>query len=132
MNSAFELRDAGRWQPGLSEATEAGWGIYKLQQFRTPQFAFVEPYALANLNGIEFDVPEASNPENADLYKEQADAVLQVRCFALLCAFMPVFLSAVPLSVLGVFSFFVSDLRACLQLFVPAASRSSPRCCHEC
>ena len=75
MNSAFELRDAARWQPTV---TEQQVGVYKIQQFVTPQWALTDTYAPGSADVAEFAPPVASDPSNAELYREQADAVLQV------------------------------------------------------
>jgi hypothetical protein len=42
VNTAYELKKPSRWQPDLQRL---GTGLYKVQQFVTPQYAFVEPYS---------------------------------------------------------------------------------------
>lgn len=73
VNTAYELHDPSRWQPDLQRE---GLGLYKIQQFVTPQYALVEPYAY--LDPKAFHVPK---PKNSDFRRqasqEQADVVLQ-------------------------------------------------------
>lgn len=74
VNTAYELKDPSRWQPDLQRQ---GMGLYKVQQFVTPQYAFVEPYSFVDAS--EFSVPPPINSKKAPKfrYKNQADEVLQ-------------------------------------------------------
>ncbi|MCY3573201.1 MAG: hypothetical protein OXG92_06255 [Chloroflexi bacterium] len=73
VNSAYELRDASRWQPGLRRL---GIGVYSVQQFVTPQLANMEPMALFNPRELRVENPSASAPENWEAYIAQVDQVL--------------------------------------------------------
>ena len=75
VNSAYELRDPSRWQPGVRRQ---GSGLYTVQQFVTPQQANAEPFALFDPRELRVPAPEASKVENWQAYKDQADAVLAV------------------------------------------------------
>ncbi len=75
MNSAYELTDAGRWQPAL---VRNRLGSYVAQSFVTPQMANVEPYADLNPRDFRAPAPTASYPENAEAYKAQVDEILEV------------------------------------------------------
>ena len=62
-----------------------GYGLYKVQQFVTPQWQLVESFALDNGNIPYFPPPTASDYKcNKAGYKAQADAVLKVRLFVAL------------------------------------------------
>lgn len=74
VNSAYELRDPSRWQPGLRRQ---GVGVYTVQHFVTPQLSNMEPMAPFNPRELRVDPPSASHPDNHDAYQAQADAVLQ-------------------------------------------------------
>lgn len=74
LNSAYRLRRAGRWQPDLQRQ---GLGIYKVQQFVTPQYAQVEPYAYDDPASFSFPPPLASLRPRDPAYREQADEVLR-------------------------------------------------------
>lgn len=75
VNSAFELRDPSRWQPGVRRI---GTGVYMVQQFVTPQLANVEPFAPFNPRELRVAAPVASNVEDWEAYKSQVDAVLEI------------------------------------------------------
>ncbi len=74
VNTAFELRDPSRWQPGLRLA---GTGVYVVQHFVTPQLANMEPMAPFNPREFRVEPPVASDPENWEAYKAQVDQVLE-------------------------------------------------------
>ena len=74
VNSAFELRDPSRWQPGLRLM---GTGVYTVQQFVTPQLANTETFAPFDSREMRVPPPAASDPENWEAYTEQVDAVLE-------------------------------------------------------
>ncbi len=73
VNTAFELRDPSRWQPGLRQQ---GVGVYTVQHFVTPQLSNMEPMALFNPRALRVAPPVASQPENWEAYQAQADVVL--------------------------------------------------------
>lgn len=72
-NSPYELAHPGKWQPSI---TDNGYGIFRAQQFVTPQYALVEPYSYSNPAQFNAIPPVASNPANPN-YRRQADAVLR-------------------------------------------------------
>ncbi len=73
VNTAFELRDPSRWQPGLHRQ---GIGLYTAQHFVTPQLSTMEPMALFNPRELRVAPPTASDPANWEAYQAQADVVL--------------------------------------------------------
>ena len=74
VNTAYELIDPSRWQPDIQRQ---GMGLYKIQQFVTPQFALTEPYSYQNPKQYRVRRPFSSNHHRFGLYKHQADEVLQ-------------------------------------------------------
>lgn len=74
VNTAYELKNPSRWQPDIQRK---GVGLYKIQQFVTPQYALTEPYSYREPKRFRMRPPIASNHHNYDLYKQQADEVLQ-------------------------------------------------------
>jgi len=75
VNSAYNLVDASRWQPGIRRQ---GNGIYTVQQFVTPQLANTEPFASFDPREFRVGPPLASDPDNWEAYKRQADHVLSI------------------------------------------------------
>src|SRR5262249_25707673 len=73
VNTAYELIDAGRWQPNIGTA---GNGTFRVQQFVTPQYRLVKPYSFPDPNAFHAPVPVNSDPHNTAGYKQQADEVL--------------------------------------------------------
>ena len=73
VNTAFELTDAGRWQPGVLRSRA---GNYRVQRFVTPQNANVEPYAPFDPRDYRLAAPADSDPANAAAYRAQVDVVL--------------------------------------------------------
>lgn len=73
VNSAYELSDPSKWQPAV---TTTGYGIFKVQQFVTPQFALTDPYSYDDPGKFRSERPVASDIRNRRAYKEQADEVL--------------------------------------------------------
>jgi hypothetical protein len=73
VNTAYELRDASRWQPAI---TTCGNGIFTVQQFVTPQFALTLPYSYRSPQRFHVPPPRDSNPADRARYKAQADQVL--------------------------------------------------------
>jgi len=74
VNSAYILHDPSRWQPGLRLQ---GTGVYTVQQFVTPQLANTEPVGAFDPREYRAAPPFASDPEDWEAYKAQADAVLE-------------------------------------------------------
>jgi hypothetical protein len=76
VNTAYVLNDASRWQPRM---VPLGNGIFRVQQFVTPQYRLVKPYSYATPNQFNTSKPDASNPngpKGRQAYHEQVDAVL--------------------------------------------------------
>ena len=73
VNSAFELRDPYRWQPGLRLQ---GIGVYTVQQFVTPQLANMEPMAPFDPREFRVAPPQATGPADLDAHSAQVDVVL--------------------------------------------------------
>jgi len=73
-NSAYALTNPSRWQPNIvSDRT----GIFRVQQFVTPQLASVTPYSYPNPARFRAPFPVASQVGNYDEYVAQANAVLE-------------------------------------------------------
>lgn len=73
VNTPYAIHDASRWQP---QVTTVGNGIFKVQQFVTPQMAYTKPFSFAHPREFLAPPPVASNPRNRLAYKRQADEVL--------------------------------------------------------
>lgn len=73
VNTAYRLRNPSKWQPDIQRQ---GMGLYKVQQFVTPQYALVEPYSYANPNVFHVPPPFNSNHRHRSAYRQQADEVL--------------------------------------------------------
>lgn len=73
-NTPYRLQDAGRWQPSI---IDNGYGIFRTQQFITPQYAKVLPYCFDSPTEFDAPPPLASNPKRFKKYKAQVDAVLE-------------------------------------------------------
>lgn len=71
VNTAYKLFVRSRWQPDVQRV---GLGIYKVQQFVTPQWALVEPYSYAD--PMVYTFPEPINSKGKKRYRQQADEVL--------------------------------------------------------
>ncbi len=74
VNTAYQLIDAGRWQPAI---LDTGSGIFRVQQFVTPQLALTTPFSYSDPLEFSAPPPTASDPNNAAEYRAQADAVLR-------------------------------------------------------
>lgn len=72
-NTAYKLKNPSRWQPDIQRQ---GMGLYKIQQFVTPQYALVEPYSYSTPESFHVPPPIDSNHLRHKAYKEQADEVL--------------------------------------------------------
>lgn len=73
VNTAYKLFNPSRWQPDVQRK---GVGLYKVQQFVTPQYANVEPYSYSDPQAFHVPPPLASYAQFRRLYKAQADDVL--------------------------------------------------------
>jgi len=76
VNTAYELKDPSRWQPNI---ITMGNGIFRVQQFVTPQFRVTRPYSYQNPNRFNTPRPAKSDPhgpEGRQAYVQQADEVL--------------------------------------------------------
>ena len=73
VNTAYRLKNPSRWQPDVQRQ---GAGLYKVQQFVTPQYANVEPYSYDDPRQFRFPTPRSSQVSNKAAYKAQVDEVL--------------------------------------------------------
>ncbi|MEQ8280634.1 MAG: vanadium-dependent haloperoxidase [Deltaproteobacteria bacterium] len=73
VNSAYRLYFPSRWQPDLQRQ---GIGLYKIQQFVTPQYRYVEPYSYPSATAFGVPPPVDSFFFRYFKYKKQADEVL--------------------------------------------------------
>ena len=73
VNTAYDLRDASRWQPRIMPN---GNGTFRVQQFVTPQYRLVPTYSGFNPHQFHAPPPTASDPHHRGLYQQQADEVL--------------------------------------------------------
>lgn len=73
VNSAYEVLNASRWQPNIESS---GYGIFRVQQFVTPQYRLVKPYSYQTPHSFVTPKPTASDIRNRSLYKQQVDEVL--------------------------------------------------------
>ena len=72
VNTAYQLNDAGRWQPDIVTMDE---GLFLVQQHVTPQMQFTETYNNLNLQSFNTPPPNKSKPGLPN-YKKQVDEVL--------------------------------------------------------
>ena len=72
-NTAYDLKRPSKWQPDVQRK---GLGLYKVQQFVTPQYANVEPYSYDDPERFSVPWPANSFAPFKHLYKQQADEVL--------------------------------------------------------
>jgi len=73
VNTAYELSDPSRWQPAMTGTR----GLFKIQQFVTPQMRLTEPYSYVTPKRFRAKPPVKSNVHNYGAYRQQADEVLQ-------------------------------------------------------
>jgi hypothetical protein len=73
VNTAYRLRFPSRWQPDIQRQ---GLGLYRVQQFVTPQYALVEPYSYNTPQAFHVPPPFNSNVKHRGGYRQQADEVL--------------------------------------------------------
>ena len=74
VNTADMLRDPGRWQP---DVVTTGNGIFRVQEFVTPQYAVTRPYSYRSPTEFDLPAPRDSDPVNSGGYRRQADEVLR-------------------------------------------------------
>jgi hypothetical protein len=74
VNTAYDLKRPSRWQPDVQRL---GAGLYKVQQFVTPQYALVEPYSYSDPTAFYIPPPVNSRKAPRSPYIEQADEVLR-------------------------------------------------------
>lgn len=77
VNTAYEIVDPSRWQPNI---VTMGNGLFRVQQFVTPQMRVTLPYSYNNPNVFQAPPPHKSRPtgkKGMEQYRAQADEVLQ-------------------------------------------------------
>lgn len=74
VNTAHHLRNPSRWQPDIKRV---GVGLYRVQEFVTPQIRVTEPYSYKSPRRFRAPAPKDSYIRNFSAYKAQADEVLQ-------------------------------------------------------
>lgn len=74
INTAYDLYFPSHWQPDLQRQ---GIGLYKIQQFVTPQYRYVEPYSYPSASAYGVPLPINNIFLLYRRYKAQADDVLQ-------------------------------------------------------
>ncbi|MCK6261752.1 vanadium-dependent haloperoxidase [Vibrio sp. ZSDE26] len=73
-NTAYRLINPSAWQPAI---LSTGHGLYRVQQFVTPQHRKTLPYTYDSVHAFRSPRPSASKVYNWSAYVEQADQVLQ-------------------------------------------------------
>jgi hypothetical protein len=76
VNTAYDLRDPSRWQPRI---ISPGNGVFRVQQFVTPQYRKTKPYSYVTPDAFNTPKPQASDPRGPrghGAYQQQADEVL--------------------------------------------------------
>ncbi|WP_162906947.1 vanadium-dependent haloperoxidase [Allorhizocola rhizosphaerae] len=76
VNTADTIRDPARWQPNV---VTTGNGIFRVQEFVTPQWSVTRPYSYRS--PAEFTVPPPANSDpatNPGGYRRQTDEVLAI------------------------------------------------------
>lgn len=74
VNTGDQLRNPSRWQPDIKRE---GVGIYKVQEFVTPQIRVTTPYSYDSPHRFRAPAPKDSNVRHFAAYKAQADEVLR-------------------------------------------------------
>lgn len=74
INTAYRLYRPSQWQPDIQRQ---GMGLYKVQQFVTPQYALVEPYSYRSPRYFRVPRPLNSNVKYRNAYRAQANEVLR-------------------------------------------------------
>ncbi|MEY2982951.1 MAG: hypothetical protein RL562_3178 [Planctomycetota bacterium] len=72
-NTPYELEHPGRWQPAI---VDGGHGIFRVQQFVTPQYQHVAPFSYRDAREFRAPRPTASDPDRREAYRRQVDEVL--------------------------------------------------------
>jgi hypothetical protein len=75
-NSAYSLCEPTRWQPGI---VSNGNGIFRIQQFVTPQMAYTRPYSIPNVNAFNAPAPLMLKNNNAgrQAYIAETNKIIQ-------------------------------------------------------
>lgn len=73
VNTAYELRNPSRWQPDIVVGVN---GIFRVQQYATPQMALTQPYTYDDPRQFHLAPPRDSNHHRRRAYQRQADEVL--------------------------------------------------------
>ena len=74
-NTAYQLKFPSKWQPAIvADRT----GIFRVQQFVTPQLRNVSPYSYKNVKRFKAPFPADSQFSNFPAYVAQAEQVLEV------------------------------------------------------
>ncbi len=78
VNTSREVKDPTRWQP---DVVTPGNGIFRSQEFVTPQMMITRPYSIPDIH--RFNVPppvdsQLRGPRGRAAYKAQADVVLAI------------------------------------------------------
>jgi hypothetical protein len=75
VNTAYELRDYTRWQPDIITNKN---GIFRVQQFVTPQIAFTRAYSYENVNAYSSPplLMQRKNNAGRQEYRRQVDRIL--------------------------------------------------------
>ena len=74
VNTADVLLDPGRWQP---DVVTIGNGIFRVQEFVTPQYGLTRPYSYGSPTEFDLPAPRDSDPVHHGGYQRQADEVLR-------------------------------------------------------
>ncbi len=72
VNTVYDLRDPSRWQPRSISLN----GIFRAQQFVTPQYGRVKPVSYDSPTEFTLSPPVNSDYHNRAAYKRQADEIL--------------------------------------------------------
>jgi uncharacterized protein DUF6851/vanadium-dependent haloperoxidase-like protein len=76
VNTADTIRDPARWQPNV---VTTGNGIFRVQEFVTPQWSITRPYSYRTPTQFTVRAPVQSDPvRNPAGYRRQTDEVLRV------------------------------------------------------
>lgn len=73
VNTAYTLSDPSRWQPAMTNSN----GLFRIQQFVTPQMRVTTPYSYKSPKRFRVRPPINSQVRRFSAYRQQADEVLQ-------------------------------------------------------
>lgn len=73
VNTAYRLRDPGRWQPAVVASPN---GTFRVQQFVTPQMRLTEAFTFGDPAQFRLAPPRDSDPRRRAAYRRQADQIL--------------------------------------------------------